>query len=44
MPLFNQKHPSRGVLSKMCSENMQQSYKRITMPKCDFNKFALQLY
>ena len=23
---------------------MQQSYRRILMPKCDFNKFVLQLY
>ena len=29
---------------KRCPENMQQIYKRTPMPKCDFNKFALQLY
>ena len=34
---------STGVLRKRCSENMQQSYKRTPIPKCDFNKVALQL-
>ena len=38
------KQPSRGVLKKRCSENMQHIYKRTPMPKCDFNKAALQLY
>ena len=33
-----------SVLRKMCSENMQQFYRRTPMPKCDFNKVALQLY
>ena len=33
---------SRGVLRKRCSENMQQIYRRTPMPKCDFNKVALQ--
>ena len=28
---------------KRCSENMQEIYRRIPMPKCDFNKVALQL-
>ena len=36
----SQKQPSRGVLSKRCSENMQQIYRRTPMPKCDFNKVA----
>ena len=27
-----------------CSENIQQIYRRTAMPKCDFNKVALQLY
>ena len=36
-----QKQPSRGVLIKRCSENMQQSYRRTPMPKCDFNKVAI---
>ena len=31
------KKQSRGVLSKRCSENMQQTYRRTPMPKCDFN-------
>ena len=34
----------RGVPRKTCSENMQQIYRRTPMPKCVFNKFALQLY
>ena len=38
------KQPSRGVLKKRCSENMQQINRRTPMPKCDFNKVALQLY
>ena len=39
-----QKQPSRGALIKRCSENMQQIYRRTTIPKSDFNKIALQLY
>ena len=39
-----QKQPSRGVLRKRCSENMQQIYRRTPMPWCDFNKFVKQLY
>ena len=39
-----QKQPSRGVLNKRYSENMQQIYIRTPMPKCDFNKVAKQLY
>ena len=39
-----QKQPPRGVPRKRCSENMQQIYRRTLMPKCDFNKVALQLY
>ena len=35
-----QKQPPRGVLSKRCSENMQQIYRRTPIPKCDFNKVA----
>ena len=30
--------------SERCSENMQQIYRRIPMPKCDFSKAALQIY
>ena len=33
------KQPSRGVLKKRCSENMQLIYRRTPMPKC-----YLQLY
>ena len=39
-----QKQPSRGVLKKRCSENMQQIYMRTPMPKCNFSKVAKQLY
>ena len=35
---------SRGVLSKSCSENMQQIYRRTPMPKCGINKNALPIY
>ena len=38
-----QKQPTRGVLRKRCSENMQQVYRRTPMSKCDFNKAATQL-
>ena len=33
-----QKQPSRCVLKKKCSENMQQIYRRPPMPKCVFNQ------
>ena len=36
-----QKQPSISVLIKRCSENIEQVYRRTTMPKCDFNKVAL---
>ena len=39
-----EKQPLRGVLRKKCSENMQRIYRRPPMPKCDFNKVALQTY
>ena len=39
-----QKQPSRDVLIKRCSQNMQQIYRRTLMLKCDFNKVVLQLY
>ena len=35
---------TRGFPRKRCSENRQQIYRRTLMPKCDFNKVALQLY
>ena len=38
-----QKQPSRGVHTKRCSENMLQIYKRTPMPKCDFNKVAIEI-
>ena len=34
----DQKQPPRGVLSKRCFENMQQTYRRTPMRMCDFNK------
>ena len=39
-----QKQPPRGVPRKRCSENIQEIYRRTPMPKCDFNKVALQFY
>ena len=36
-----QKEPPKGVLRKMCSENMQQIYKKTPMLKCDVNKVAI---
>ena len=41
---FKKKQPSRYVLRKRCSENMQQIYRSKPKPKCDFNKVSLQLY
>ena len=40
---ITQKHPSRGVIQKSCSEIMKQIYRRTPMPTCDFNHVALQL-
>ena len=37
-----QKQPTRVVLMKTRSENMQQIYRRTLTPKCDFSKVALQ--
>ena len=42
--LYKQKKPSRDVLRKRFSENMQQIYRRTPIPKCDFNKVAKKLY
>ena len=39
---YRQKQPPRVVPWERCSENMLQIYRRTTMPKCDFNKVALQ--
>ena len=33
-----EKQPSSGILRKRCSENMQQIYRRTSMPKYDFDK------
>ena len=41
---YLRKQPSIGVLTKRCSENMPQIYRRMPMPNCDFNKIAFQLY
>ena len=41
---FNNKQPSRGVLIKRCSKNMQEIHRRTPLPKCDFNKVGLQLF
>ena len=41
--MTEQKQPSKGVLRKRCPENKQQIYRRTPMPKCDFNKFVLQI-
>ena len=41
--IFIQKHPSRGVFRKRCSENMQQIYSRLHMAKCDFKKVATKI-
>ena len=37
-----QRQPYIGVLIKRCSENKQEIYRRTNVPKCDFNKVALQ--
>ena len=40
---FLQRQQSSGVLSKRCSEDMQQIYRRTPIPKCDFNKVAIKI-
>ena len=42
--LFQCHSLSKGVLRKTFSENIHQIYRRTSMPKCDFNKVAEQLY
>ena len=42
--LISQKQPPRVVPRKRRYENMQHIYRRTPMPKCDFNKVALQLF
>ena len=39
-----QKQPFRGILRKSFSKNMQHIYRRIPMPKSDFNKVSKQRY
>ena len=34
------RYTARGVPGKRCSENMQQIYRRTSIPKWDFNKAA----
>ena len=43
-PMHLQKQPSRRVVRKWCSENMQQIYRRTLIPKCDFNKVAASFH
>ena len=38
-----QRQPSRGVLRKMCSENVQQIYRITPMPKCDLLNLHLNM-
>ena len=38
---YRRKQPSRGVLKKRCSENMQQIYRRTPMPKCRYSPVNL---
>ena len=38
--LYCQKQPSICVLKKSCSEKIQESYRKTTVPKCDFNQPA----
>ena len=40
----SQKQPSRGVLKKRYSENVQQIYRRTLVPKFDFSKVVKQFY
>ena len=43
-PVIIRKQPSRGVLRKTCSKNMEQIYRRTPMLKCDINIGAKHLY
>ena len=38
------KQPSRGDLRRRCCENMQQIYRRPSLPNSDFNKVVKELY
>ena len=44
LKLLFQKQPSRGILKNRCSENIQQIYRRTPMPKCYFNKVAMERF
>ena len=39
-----QKQPSAGVLKERCSKDIHKICRRVPIPKCDFNKFAFELY
>ena len=41
--VYVQKQSSKGRLKKRYSENIQQVYRKTSMPKCDFNKVTFQL-
>ena len=41
---YRRNQPPRGVPWERFSENTQQIYRRTPVPKCDFNKVALQFY
>ena len=41
---FYQEQQSRGVHIKRFSKNMQQIYRMTSLPTCDFNKVAKQIY
>ena len=38
-----QKQPSSGILTKRCSENIQQIYRRTPMPKCDLQSNFIEI-
>ena len=40
---MQQKQPSRSILKKRCSENMQKTYRRTPKPKYDFSKVAIKI-
>ena len=39
-----QKQPLKAARWKSCFENMQMENRKILLPKCDFNRVALQVY
>ena len=40
--MFYREEPPRYIPRKRCSENMEQIYRRIPIPKCDFIKITLR--